>query len=214
MIEPYNYQYLKTNNKYIIKKEGKVIAYSEILKGTSRLNNYFWSFILFLFGSGFFITGLSSYFNFQKQTFLIFNFTEIEYLPQGILLVFYGTCSILLSFLIFWLIKLDLGSGVNTYDIESKVIRITRKNFPVFTNKFQLKSSNIYLVYPFSQILKIELELLSGLNPKRVIYLILKDNRRIPLTLSNQLDELSFLEERAIFIAKILKVDLKLNINN
>ena len=46
------------------------------------------------------------------------------------------------------------------------------------------------------------------------IYLILKDNRRIPLTLSNQLDELSFLEERAIFIAKILKVDLKLNINN
>ena len=214
MIEPYNYQYLKTNNKYIIKKEGKVIAYSEILKGTSRLNNYFWSFILFLFGSGFFITGLSSYFNFQKQSLLIFNFTEIEYLPQGILLVFYGTCSILLSFLIFWLIKLDLGSGINTYDIESKVIRITRKNFPVFTNKFQLKSSNIYLVYPFSQILKIELELLSGLNPKRIIYLILKDNRRIPLTLSNQLDELSFLEERAIFIAKILKVDLKLNINN
>jgi hypothetical protein len=214
MIESYNYQYLKTNNKYIVKKEGKVIAYSEILKGTSRLNNYIWSFILFLFGSGFFITGLSSYFNFQQQNFLIFNFTDIEYLPQGILLIFYGTCSILLSFLIFWLIKLDLGSGVNTYDVESKVIRITRKNFPVFTNKFQLKSSNIYLVYPFSQILKIELELLSGLNPKRVIYLILKDNRRIPLTLSNQLDELSFLEERAIFIAKILKVNLKLNINN
>jgi hypothetical protein len=171
-------------------------------------------FILFLFGNGFFITGLSSYLNFQQQTFLIFNFTEIEYLPQGILLIFYGTCSILLSLLIFWLINLDLGSGVNTYDIESKVIRITRKNFPVFSNKFELKSSNIYLVYPFSQILKIELELLSGLNPKRVIYLILKDNRRIPLTLSNQLDELSFLEERAIFIAKILKVDLKLNINN
>ena len=214
MFESYNYQYVKTKNKYIIKKEGKVIAYSEILKGTSQLNNYFWSFILFLFGSGFFITGLSSYLNFQQQTFLIFNFTEIEYLPQGILLIFYGTCSILLSLLIFWLINLDLGSGVNTYDIESKVIRITRKNFPVFSNKFELKSSNIYLVYPFSQILKIELELLSGLNPKRVIYLILKDNRRIPLTLSNDLDELSFLEERAIFIAKILKVDLKLNINN
>ena len=146
MIEPYNYQYVKTNNKYIIKKEGKVIAYSEILKGTNRLNNYFWSFILFLFGNGFFITGLSSYLNFQQQNFLIFNFTEIEYLPQGILLIFYGTCSISLSFLIFWLIKLDLGSGVNTYDIESKVIRITRKNFPVFTNRFQLKSSNIYLV--------------------------------------------------------------------
>ena len=85
MIESYNYQYLKTNNKYIIKKEGKVIAYSEILKGTSRLNNYFWSFILFLFGGGFFITGLSSYFNFQQQNFLTLNFTEIEYLPQGIL---------------------------------------------------------------------------------------------------------------------------------
>ena len=140
MFESYNYQYVKTKNKYIIRKEGKVIAYSEILKGTSQLNNYFWSFILFLFGNGFFITGLSSYLNFQQQTFLIFNFTEIEYLPQGILLIFYGTCSILLSFLIFWLINLDLGSGVNTYDIESKVIRITIKNFPVFSNKFELKS--------------------------------------------------------------------------
>ena len=44
-----------------------------------------------------------------------------------------------------------------------------------------------------------------------IIFLCLKDGRRIPLTPSNQLNDLLFLEGRAIFIAKLLKVDLKLN---
>ena len=44
-----------------------------------------------------------------------------------------------------------------------------------------------------------------------IIFLCLKDGRRIPLTPSNQLNDLLFLEGRAIFIAKLLKVELKLN---
>ena len=70
---------------------------------------------------------------------------------------------------------------------------------------------NILLVYPFSDVVNLELDITDGLNPTRIIFLCLKDGRRIPLTPSNQLNDLLFLEGRAIFIAKLLKVDLKLN---
>jgi hypothetical protein len=124
--------------------------------------------------------------------------------------LFYGTAGFLLSFLIFGLIRLDLGSGKNTFDINGQVVRLTRRGFPTFTN-LKFNQQNILLVYPFSDIVNLELDITDGLNPTRIIFLCLKDGRRIPLTPSNQLNDLLFLEGRAIFIAKLLKVELKLN---
>jgi len=200
----------KNSNSYILENQGEILLYSEIIKGASRVTNYFWVVILFLFGFGFFTTGFSSYSIYSNLNIPILNFTEIEFIPQGILLLFYGSCAILLSILIAIFVNLDIGSGTNVYDLQTEVVRIVRKGFPKFTNKLTLQQSNIYLVYPFSEILYIELEIINGLNPKRVIYLLLKDNRRIPLTPSNQIDDLVFLEKRAIFIAKLLKIELRL----
>jgi hypothetical protein len=42
-------------------------------------------------------------------------------------------------------------------------------------------------------------------------YLILKDKRRIPLNINMRIEDLNFLETRAIFLAKLLKIELKLN---
>jgi hypothetical protein len=203
----------KTNDSYILEAKGEILLYSEIIKGASRFSNYFWAVMLFLFGLGFMLTGFSSYFFYSKQNIPFLNFTEIEFLPQGILLLFYGSCATLLSILILFFIKLDLGSGTNTFDIEAEVIRISRKGFPKISNKLKMKQSNIYLVYPFSEITNIDLEITNGINPERTLYLNLKDNRRIPVTLSNQINDLGFLEKRAIFIAKLLKTELKLKNN-
>ena len=200
----------KSSNTYILESQGEILLYSEFIKGAGRVTNYLWSAILFLFGLGFLASGFSSYFVYSKIAISFFNTTNIEFIPQGILLLFYGSCAILLSILISIFVNLDIGSGTNIYDLETEVIRVARKGFPKFTRKLSLVQSNIYLVYPFSQILYIELEITNGLNPKRVIYLCLKDNRRIPLTPSNQIDDLIFLEKRAIFIAKLLKIELRL----
>ena len=205
-------EYQQFEDGYIVKKEGKTITYCESIKGARQFTNFFWLVLLFLLGIGFLVAGFSSYFNFN---FLFFsNFSNIEFIPQGILLLFYGTCAILLSFLILNLINWDIGSGTNNYDIESSVVRLSRRGFPSLTKDFKFEQRNLYLVYPFSDILNLELEIIDGLNPTRVIYLRLKDNRRIPLTPSNQLKDLRYLENRAMFLARLLKTDLKLEVNN
>ena len=208
-----DYKCTYLNSSYIIKKKGKVVLYSEFISGGNIITNYICFILLFLFGLGFCITGLSSYFKEMVNFLPLTNISSIEFIPQGILLLFYGTSSILLSFLIFLLIKFNIGSGTNIYDIESKVIRISRQGFPNFTKKLKIKQKNIYLVYPFSQIFNIELEIKDGIAPRRVIYIILKDGRRIPLTPSNQINDLFHIETRAIFISKLLKIDLKLKDN-
>lgn len=208
-----DYKYIKVGDAFIIEKKGEVVIYSEVITGASQFANYIWVMILFLFGLGFCSVGLSSYFN-NTINFLGFTkLSSIEFIPQGILLLFYGTCALLLSFLLITLIKWNIGSGTNIYDVESKVVRLTRQGFPNLSKKFILKQRNIYLVYPFSEILNIELEIQDGITPTRIIFLILKDGRRIPLTPSNKLDDILAIETRSIFIAKLLKIDLKLNDN-
>lgn len=205
-------EYTKFEDGYIVKKDGETITYCESIKGARRFTNFFWLILLLLFGLGFLIAGFSSYFNFN---FLFFsNFANVEFIPQGILLLFYGTCAILLSLLILNFIKWDIGSGTNNYDIEGSVIRLSRRGFPILTKEFKFEQSNIYLVYPFSDVVNLELEIVDGINPTRIIYLRLKDNRRIPLSPSNQLNDLRYLENRAMFLARLLKVDLKLEVEN
>jgi hypothetical protein len=205
------FNYIEKNNYFFIKKNNQIIFYSEILEGTNIFANYICFILLFLFGNEFLITGFLSYLNENKNFFFIENFSTIKFLPQGILLIFYGTCSIFLSILVSLLIKINIGSGKNEFDLENKIIRITRKGFPILTKKFQFKQKNIYFVYPFSELLNLELEIKEGINPSRITYLILKDGRRIPITASHKLENLLSIESKAIYIAKLLKIDLKLN---
>ena len=200
------YNSRKVENGSIIEKNGGVITYSETISGANRPTNYIWVILLLLFGLGFLIAGLSSYF---RTDFIPFrDFSTIEFLPQGILLLFYGTCSSLLSILITSLIVWDIGSGTNIYDIENQVVRVSRRGFPKIID-LRIQQENFYLVYSFNEIDSLELDIIGGINPKRVIFLGLKDGRRIPLTPSNEFSSLSFLENRAIFLAKFLQMDLK-----
>ena len=211
MYKPYMYIKNKLEDSSYTEKNGKIIIYSEPIYGGRRFNNFMAVTFLFLFGLGFFIAGVSSYFH--TNIISIRDFSTIEFLPQGILLLFYGTCSILLSILISALIVWDIGSGNNIYDTENQVVRVSRRGFPKIID-LKIQQENFYLVYTFNEIESLELDIIGGINPKRVIFLGLKDGRRIPLTPSNEFSSLSFLENRAIFLAKFLQMDLKLNVEN
>jgi hypothetical protein len=203
--------YIKKNNYFFIKENNEIIYYSELIQGTDVFTNYVCFILLFLFGMGFIIIGFSSYFYENKINFFLENLSNIKFLPQGILLIFYGACSLFLSLLIGLLININIGSGKNEFDIKNKIVRITRKGFPILTKNLKFKQKNIYFVYPFSDLLNLELEIIEGINPNRVTYLILKDGRRIPITTSNKLENLLSIESKAIYIAKLLKIDLKLS---
>ena len=99
---------------------------------------------------------------------------------------------------IFW----NIGSGYNEFNKLDNLIRITRNGFPG-------KNRQILLVYSFSNIKSIKLNIKDGINPKRAIVLCTKDQREIPLTPIEQPRPLMELEIEAAELAKFLNVELE-----
>ena len=167
--------------------------------GSRRFSNYFWSVFLFIGGLGFLLAGISSYFKFNLLPFA--NPTELVFIPQGLVMMFYGTLSLGISIYIIVTLILDIGSGYNEYNKVENLVKIIRKGFPG-------KNREILLTYPLSNIRSIGIKITEGLNPTRSIYLCLKDERTIPLTPVQEPVAISNLEENAADLAKFL--DLKL----
>ena len=167
--------------------------------GSRRFSNYFWAIFLLLGGLGFLLAGISSYFH---TNFLPFsNPSELVFIPQGLVMMFYGTLSLGLSVYLGITVILDIGSGYNEYNKLESLVKIIRNGFPG-------KNRQVLLTYPFSNIRAIGIKITEGLNPTRSIYLCLKDERNIPLTPVQQPISISDLEEEASNLAKFL--DLKL----
>lgn len=170
------------------------------IRGSRRVSNYFWTIILLLGGIGFLTVGISSYF---KQNFLPFpTITELSFIPQGIVMTFYGVVAISLSIYIGLTIIWDVGSGYNEYNKRDEVVRIVRRGFPG-------QNRQILLVYPFKNIKSIKLKIQDGLNPKRVIYLCTNDKREIPLTPVEQPRSLEQLELEASRLSQFLNIALE-----
>jgi hypothetical protein len=175
------------------------IRYNLIL-GSKRISNYFWLVISFLGGAGFFLAGLSSYLQIQMLPFT--KIENISFIPQGIVMTFYGSIGILLSIFLFANIVFNVGGGYNKYDKSLNKVEIFRLGFPA-------QSREIYLSYDFKEIRSIKLSIQEGLNPKREIYLCTKDQRQIPLTRVGEPLLLSSIEEEAVDLSLFLNVPLE-----
>jgi len=167
--------------------------------GSRRFSNYFWSFFLLLGGIGFLLAGLSSYFRINLLPFT--NSIDLVFIPQGLVMMFYGTLSFGISLYIITTVLLDIGGGYNEYNRSENLVKIVRKGFPG-------KNREILLTYPLANIKSIGIKITEGLNPTRSIYLCLKDDRKIPLTPVQEPTSISNLEDEAASLAKFL--DLKL----
>jgi len=168
--------------------------------GSRRFSNYFWSFILLFGGIGFLLAGISSYLKINLLPFT--NLTELVFIPQGLVMMFYGTLSFGISLYIVTTILLDIGSGYNEYDRIENLVKIVRKGFPG-------KNREILLTYSLSNVKSIGIKIAEGLNPTRSIYLCLKDERNIPLTPVQEPTSISNLEEEAASLAKFLNLKLE-----
>nr|YP_009093472.1 hypothetical protein Ycf4 [Conticribra weissflogii]AIR76145.1 hypothetical protein Ycf4 [Conticribra weissflogii]UBQ35515.1 photosystem I assembly protein ycf4 [Conticribra weissflogii] len=171
----------------------------EKIIGSRRFSNYFWAVTLLIGGLMFLLAGISSYLKINLLPFA--NTTELVFIPQGIVMMFYGTLSFGLSLYIVATLFWDIGSGYNEYNKIENLVKIVRKGFPG-------KNREILLTYPLNNIRSIGIKISEGLNPQRIIYLCLKDERKIPLTPVQQPDSISDLEDQATDLAKFL--DLKL----
>merc|ERR1712129_609712 len=82
--------------------------------GSRRFSNYFWASSLFIGGTSFFLAGLSSYLKLNLLPFS--NSTELVFIPQGIVMIFYGTLSFSVSIYICLTLIWNIGSGYNEYN--------------------------------------------------------------------------------------------------
>ena len=167
--------------------------------GSRRFSNYFWAIFLCIGGLSFLLAGISSYFKINLLPFA--NPAELAFLPQGIVMSFYGTLSMSLGAYISATLVWDVGSGYNEYNKIENLVKIVRKGFPG-------KNREIFLTYPLTSIQAIGIKISEGLNPTRALYLCLKDERKIPLTPVQQPISISNLENEASDLAQFL--DLKL----
>jgi hypothetical protein len=169
-------------------------------QGSRSLNNLFWAFIVSLGGFGFFLTGLSSFF--QKNLLIFTDSTEISFIPQGIILVFYGTIGSILGIFLALTAWWNVGSGYNEYNRNNKQVTLYRRGFPG-------KNRELMFTFSFEEIKSIKLRIKEGLNPRRQLLLCLMDSREIPLTGLEQPAALNKIEDDAITIAKYLNVFLE-----
>jgi len=168
--------------------------------GSRRFSNYFWTFFLFVGGTSFLLAGLPSYLKINLLPFA--NPVELVFIPQGVVMMFYGTLSLSIGIYTLLTVIWDIGSGYNEYNKIENLVKIVRKGFPG-------KNREILLTYPLNNIQAIGIKISDGLNPKRIIYLCLKDERKIPLTPVEQPSSISNLEENAADLAKFLELKLE-----
>lgn len=169
--------------------------------GSRRLSNFFWALTLGVGGAYFVLTGLSSYFG--KALLPFINFSNIVFFPQGIVMCFYGSLALVLSFYLWLTILWQVGGGFNEFNKQKGVFRVFRWGFPG-------KNRQLDFSYALSDIEAVRVEIVDGLNPKRTIYIRLKEKKEIPLTRVGQPIPLEEIEKQASDLAMFLKVSLDL----
>lgn len=172
----------------------------DIILGSRRFSNYWWATTILLGSIAFVLVGLSSYSNLQVLPFT--KSLDISFMPQGAIMVFYGTLGISISSFLWLTIIWNVGSGYNEFNNEEGIITIFRMGFPG-------KNRSLLLKYNINEIQSVKVHIKEGLNPKREIYLKTKDYREIPLTRVGQPLLLSDIEYKATELAKFLGVVLE-----
>ncbi len=168
--------------------------------GARRLSNYFWGVVVLGGGLGFLLAGLSSY---TQINFLPFaDPTKLIFIPQGIVMGFYGVAALLLSTYLWLLISWDVGGGYNEFNRQTQKAKIFRWGFPGENRKLDLS-------YELTDIQAIKIKIKEGINPQRALYLKLKNRGDMPLTRVGQPISLADLENQGAELARFLGVPLE-----
>jgi hypothetical protein len=179
-------------------RESQVIRQSVL--GSRRFSNYWWATIVSLGATGFFLAALSSYF--KVNLLPVGDATQLVFIPQGVAMGFYGVAGILLAFYLWLVILLDVGGGYNEFNKEKGMVQIFRWGFPGKNRRIEFSCRT-------ADVQSIKVEIKEGLNPRRSLYLRVKDRRDVPLTRVGQPLSLSELENQGAELARFLGVPLE-----
>jgi len=159
--------------------------------GSRRITNFIWSATITLGGLGFYLAGLASFFKTSLMQVLFWvNVSGISYIPQGIVLMFYGSAGVSLGIFLFLTCWWGVGSGYNEYGTDQ--ILICRQGYPG-------KNRLVTLSIPFEDL---ELIKIRSTNGNQQLFICLKDGRVVPLTGNQQFLTFSKIKEDAISLSQ------------
>lgn len=179
-------------------RESRVIH--QPVLGSRRFSNYWWAIVVSLGGTGFLLAGLSSYLKINLLPFG--DATGLLFVPQGVAMGFYGVAGLLLGFYLWLVILWDVGGGYNEFNKETGMVKIFRWGFPG-------KNRRIEFGCRLQDVQSIRVEIKEGLNPRRALYLRVKERREVPLTRVGQPLSLSELENQGAELARFVGVPLE-----
>ncbi len=168
--------------------------------GSRRLSNTIWAIIVTLGGTGFLLAGLSSYL--KTNLLIVSNASDLQFIPQGVALTFYGVAGLLLAIYLWLLLTWNVGGGYNEFNKETGKVVIFRWGYPG-------KNRQVEIDIPLAEVQSVRAEIRDGLNPKRTLYLRTKKRRDIPLTRVGEPIALSTLENQGAELARFLEVPLE-----
>nr|YP_009522017.1 photosystem I assembly protein Ycf4 [Abies concolor]YP_010038316.1 photosystem I assembly protein Ycf4 [Abies georgei var. smithii]AXQ01091.1 photosystem I assembly protein Ycf4 [Abies concolor]QJU48700.1 photosystem I assembly protein Ycf4 [Abies georgei var. smithii]WNZ33815.1 photosystem I assembly protein Ycf4 [Abies ernestii var. salouenensis] len=170
------------------------------IKGSRKISNFFWACILFLGSLGFFLVGISSYFG--KNLIPLLSSQQILFVPQGIVMCFYGIAGLFISSYLWCTILFDVGSGYNKFDKKTGIACLFRWGFPG-------RYRRIFLKFSMKDIQMIKMEVKEGISPRRVLYMEIKGLQNIPLTRIGDNLNLRDIEQKAAESARFLNTSIE-----
>lgn len=168
--------------------------------GSRRFSNFLWAVVVTIGGVGFLLAGLSSFL--KKNLLLVSDTSQLQFIPQGVALSFYGVAGSLLAIYLWLLVTWNVGGGYNEFNKETGKVTIFRSGYPG-------KNRRVEVEIPIADVQSVRAELREGLSPKRSLYLRSKKRRDVPLTRVGEPIALSTLENQGAELARFLEVPLE-----
>lgn len=170
------------------------------VKGSRTIANLCWACILVCGATGFLLVGISSCIG--KDLIPGLSSEQIVFIPQGIVMCFYGIAGLFLGFYLWCTVFWNVGSGYNLFDKREGIFSIFRWGFPG-------RNRRICIRFVLKDVEAVGLEIREGLYPRRIIYLKVRGRQNIPLTRIGEDLTLGEMEEEAAELARFLRVSIE-----
>jgi len=172
-------------------------VFEQSVLGARRLSNILVASAVTIGGIGFVLASLSSWLG--KNLIPIFSTSDLSWVPQGLVMGFYGLAALLLATYLWTVIAVDLGGGSNCFDKDTGTAVILRRGLRKL----------ITVEVPLRDIQAVKVEIRDGLNPLRRLALRINGRRDLPLSRIGEPIPLSDLEFSGASLARFLGVPLE-----
>ena len=165
--------------------------------GSRRLSNVLVAAAVSTGGLGFLLASLSSYLG--RDLLPLGHPAALIFVPQGLVMGLYSLAAALLATYLWYVIAVDVGSGVNRFDKDAELVTISRRGF----------RKPIRVDIPLKDVKAVKVEVRDGFNARRRVSLRIQGRRDLPLTRVGEPLPLAQLEQEGAELARFLGVNLE-----